>query len=241
MDNAVWAWSAPDGTNVFANWPGQELTEQTDGWYSYEIPTWVNSVIVNGNLGEVQTSDITIEPKDVWLIITDAETYEVLYEKPVVETTAEDMITIHAKTPSDWLMPCLWAWSAPDGTNVFANWPGQELTEDGDGWYSYDIPNWVNSIIVNGNLGEVQTSDISIEPKELWVVISDAETYEVYYEEPSENVDTPNQIETIPSEIDTASSDSIQGESSNTMVILIVIVAAVAVVGGIMVLRNAKK
>ncbi len=232
----LWAWSAPDGTNVFANWPGQELTAQTDGWYSYEIPAWVNSVIVNGNLGEVQTSDITIEPKDVWLIITDAETYEVLYEKPVVETPAEDMITVHAKAPADWLMPCLWAWSAPDGTNVFANWPGQELTEDADGWYSYDIPNWVNSIIINGNLGEVQTTDITIEPKELWVVVTDGETYEVFYEEPAVVADTPSEPESVSSEPESVPSDSNQVESSensNTMVIIIVIVVAVIAVGGI--------
>lgn len=256
----VWAW-ADDGTNAFEAWPGGSMKEDEGnaGWYYAYIPKAAGgNVIVNANEGAVQTSDHKTEGKDVWLTITDAETVEISNEKQTqgdfpeyeatisdsvqvpeegtVETPAEDMITVHTKAPADWLMPCLWAWSAPDGTNVFANWPGQELTEDGDGWYSYDIPNWVNSIIINGNLGEVQTTDITIEPKELWVVVTDAETYEVFYEEPAEVADTSSKPETIPSEPESVSSDSNQVESSensNTKIIIIVIVVVVIAAGGI--------
>lgn len=178
----LWAWSAPDGTNAFPNWPGQELELTPDGWYTYEIPAWVNSVIVNGNLGEVQTTDLSVEPKDMWIMVADAENAEVLYEKPEVE---EEMITVRAQVPGDWLLPCLWAWSAPDGTNVFPNWPGQELELSEDGWYTYQVPAWVNSVIINGNLGEVQTQDIGIEAKDVWIVVKDAETFEVAYEAPA--------------------------------------------------------
>lgn len=176
----LWAWSAPDGTNAFPNWPGQELESHVDGWYSYQVPGWVNSVIVNANLGEIQTSDISIESNDVWLVVEDKDTVVVSYEKPVIEV---ETIKVHAKVPEDWILPSLWAWSAPDGTNVFPNWPGHELDEDGE-WNTYSIPNWVNSIIINGNLGAVQTSDISIEPNDLWVVVTGPDAYEVYYEEP---------------------------------------------------------
>ena len=230
---SLWAWSAPDGTNVFANWPGQELTAGTDGWYSYEVPAWVNSIIINGNLGHVQTADISIESKDVWVVVTDADTYELYYEKPAVEIPAEDMITVHAKAPADWLMPSLWAWSAPDGTNVFANWPGQELTEGSDGWYTYDVPNWVNSIIINGNLGEVQTADISIESKDVWVVVTDADTYDVYYEEPS--VDEPESSETVTTPESTPATEPVASpevKENNTGLIIGIVIAVVVVLGG---------
>ena len=182
IDPCLWAWSAPDGTNVFANWPGQEM-EQKGSWYTYSVPAWVNSIIVNGNAGTVQTEDISIESKDVWLVVEAADNYTLTYEEPEIE---EETFTVHAKVPSDWISPCLWAWSAPDGTNVFANWPGQEMDMEDD-WYVYSIPTWVNSIIVNGMLGSVQTEDISVEAKDLWLVVKDADNYELFYEEPSED------------------------------------------------------
>lgn len=183
VEPCLWAWSAPDGTNLFANWPGEAMKENTDGFYSMEVPTWVNSIIINANAGTVQTADISVEPKDVWVVVAEDCSYELFDEKPAA--SAEDMITVHAKAPSDWLLPCLWAWSAPDGTNVFANWPGEELVLDGD-WYVMDVPNWVNSVIVNGNLGAVQTTDISVDAgKDIWVVVKSADEYELFYEEPA--------------------------------------------------------
>ena len=87
--------------------------------------------------------------------------------------------------------PHLWAWSAPDGTNAFSSWPGEALQEGEDGWLTLSVPGWVNSIIVNGSDGSVQTSDLSVETgKDLWIVVSDAENAEVTYEAPAETVET---------------------------------------------------
>ena len=87
--------------------------------------------------------------------------------------------------PSDWESPCLWAWSAPDGTNAFASWPGEALEEGENGWLQKTVPGWINSVIVNGNEGSVQTTDISVESgKDIWLVINGPEDYTVSYEEP---------------------------------------------------------
>lgn len=240
----LWAWSAPDGTNVFANWPGQEMVEQTDGWYTYEVPAWVNSVIVNANLGEIQTSDLSIEGKDTWIVIEDTETVSVSYEKPVLELSEEDLITIRAIAPEDWLLPSLWAWSAPDGTNVYPNWPGEEMVEE-DGWMTMSVPNWVNSIIINGNLGAVQTADISIEAQDVWVVVKDNENYEVFYEEPvleevvtvDENDEAVDEIvdETVDEKTENVTKEgqaTEEPEESNNIAIYIVVIVGVLVAIG---------
>ena len=138
----LWAWSAPDGTNAFDAWPGQELKEGEDGWFTGKAPVWINSIIVNGNEGAVQTEDIT-------------------YEDP--NKTAED-ITVCVKVPDDWTGPCLWAWSAPDGTNAFASWPGEALTQDGD-WYTIQVPGWINSVIVNAGEGSVDPVPAETDPE----------------------------------------------------------------------------
>lgn len=178
----LWAWSAPDGKNAFDAWPGKALAEDADGWYVGKAPIWVNSIIVNGNGGDVQTEDVSVDPAELWLTVDAEGAYELSYTDP--DKASVPNITVHVKAPADWSEPNLWAWSAPDGTNVFTTWPGEALTEEGD-WLTKEIPGWVNSIIVNGNGGEIQTSDISIEAgKDVWVVVSGPEEYEVYYDEP---------------------------------------------------------
>lgn len=179
----LWAWSAPDGTNAFEAWPGLQLTEGEDGWFTGKAPTWINSIIINGNEGTVQTEDISVEGKELWITVYEDLTYDLVYEDP---NKAVANITVRAMVPADWSDPCCWAWSAPDGTNAFASWPGEALIQDGD-WYVLEVPGWINSIIINGNGGTVQTADLSIEAgKDLWIVVTDAETVSVTYEEPTD-------------------------------------------------------
>lgn len=178
----MWAWSAPDGTNAFKAWPGKNMREGADGWFTAKAPVWVNSLIINGNEGTVQTEDIAIDANELWITVYKDLSYDLVYEDPA-KSDVED-VTIHAKVPADWDAPHAWAWSAPDGTNAFASWPGEAMTES-DGWYDIIVPGWVNSFIVNGNGGTVQTSDLSVEPgTEAWIVVTDAENAEVFYEAP---------------------------------------------------------
>ncbi|MDE5932945.1 MAG: hypothetical protein K2H40_10765, partial [Lachnospiraceae bacterium] len=65
----------------------------------------INSVIVNGNEGGVQTTDISVETgKDIWLVVTGAETYEVFYEKPadaVTDAAADETETLAAQEDTE--------------------------------------------------------------------------------------------------------------------------------------------
>lgn len=181
----LWAWSDPDGAGVFDTWPGLELKEGDNGWFTGKIPVWANRIIVSGNEGadDEKTADVTIEPKELWITVYNDLTYEVAYEDP--DKAVED-VTVHAQVPEDWTDPCCWAWSAPDGTNAFAAWPGEAMTAGEDGWYTIQVPGWINSVIVNGNEGSVQTSDLSVEPgSELWITVTDAENAQVAYEAPA--------------------------------------------------------
>ena len=238
----LWAWSAPDGTNAFEAWPGAEMTEGEDGWFTGKVPVWVNSLIVNGNEGSVQTEDISIEAKELWITVYEDLTYELSYEDP---NKAVDNITVHAQVPADWEAPCCWAWSAPDGTNAFSSWPGEALTLDGD-WYTIQVPGWINSVIINGNEGTVQTTDLSVEiGKDVWIVVTDPENAAVSYEAPAAEAAS---VETTPetTEAPTAATEvPAAPEAAGSHTGLIVgIVAAVAVLGGgaaIILARKKKK
>lgn len=224
----LWAWSAPDGTNAFEAWPGKAMTAGEDGWYTAKAPTWVNSIIINANNGDVQTEDLSIDPAEIWVTVAEDGIADFSYTDP--EKAEIPNVTVHVKTPSDWENPNLWAWSAPDGTNAFASWPGEAL-EENNGWLTKEIPGWVNSIIVNGNDGSVQTSDISIETeKDVWVVVTDAENYEVTYEEPDATAIDTTATDAAAEETTTETVATENTQQSSTPVVLIIIIVIVLAV-----------
>ncbi len=234
----AWAWSAPDGTNAFDAWPGLSLKEGEDGWFTGKAPVWVNSLIINGNDGSVQTADISIEGKELWITVYEDLTYEVAYEDP---NQAAPDITVHAQVPTDWTAPACWAWSAPDGTNAFASWPGEPLTQDGD-WYTVTVPGWINSIIINGNEGSVQTSDLSVEAgKDLWIVVADDLTATVSYEAPNGEAPVEDATEAPTGEAPVDSETPEDNQGGNAAGWIIGGIAVVALGGGAAVAVSKKK
>lgn len=241
----IWAWSAPDGTNAFDAWPGISMTEGDDGWFTGKAPTWINSLIINGNDGTVQTADISVEGKELWITVYEDLTYELSYEDP---DKAVEPITVHAQVPADWAQPHCWAWSAPDGTNAFTSWPGEALTEAGD-WYVIEVPGWINSVIINANDGTIQTGDLSVDAgKDIWLVITDKDTVSISYEEPTGTVTPPADDKsddgaTNPSQTEPQPTEPVNnGENeSNNAGLIIGIVAAVIVAAAVVVIVIRKK
>lgn len=234
----MWAWSAPDGTNAFEAWPGETMVEGDNGWFTGRAPTWINSLIINGNEGTVQTEDITVEGKELWITVYEDLTYEVSYEDP---DKAVPNITIHAQVPSDWSAPNCWAWSAPDGTNAFTTWPGEALSQDGE-WYTIEVPGWINSVIINANDGTVQTADLSVETgKDVWVIVTDAENAAVTYEEPTVEAASQETETTAPETTEAAPEAPAEKSGSNTGVVAGIIVVVAAIGGGAAVAAKKKK
>lgn len=210
-----------------------EMKQDDNGWYTAKAPIWVNSIIVNANEGSVQTDDISIDAAEVWVTVDADGKADFSYTDPDKAEVAN--ITVHVITPSDWDAPCLWAWSAPDGTNAFASWPGEALEEGENGWLIKEVPGWVNSIIVNGNEGSVQTSDISVDAgKDIWLVVKDADNFEVSYEEP--------QVDAAAEPATEAPAETAEAGSNNTapIVIGIVVIAAAVVIIIVVAKKNAK-
>lgn len=196
----VWAWSHPDGTNVFPSWPGQEMTLLDDGWFRIEIPTSANRVIIN-DMGDpvVQTIDIDIPTENVYIVLKELNNdgkYEVelFNEKPIF---MEDAFEVYITVPDTWTTPHVWAWSHPDGTNLFTTWPGEPLVFDDESQtYKVIVPDWVNRIIINNGVvgdGAAQTIDTVLEMTETtYISVGDQDTEGKYLttvtydEEPNE-------------------------------------------------------
>lgn len=235
----IWAWSAPDGTNAYEAWPGYELSDDGEGWYSAKVPVWVNSIIINANEGAVQTEDISIDAAELWVTVDADGQSDFSYVDPNKEEVPN--ITVHVAAPADWEAPCLWAWSAPDGTNVYSTWPGEAFEESENGWLTKDIPGWVNSIIVNANEGSVQTQDVSVEAgKDVWMVVTDSETYEIFYEQPdiSGVASIENDVDATEEAVNAVTDDTSENSGAALIVLIIVLVLLAGVVVVIVVKKN---
>ena len=176
----LWAWSDETNQNAFSGWPGAEMTAGQDGWYSISVPTWIDHIIVNGNEGATQTADIPVEAKELWIAVNSDFTYELSYDGPI-ETVK--YATVHAYIPAAWSNPGCWAWAGNE--NAFDAWPGETMNMDGN-WYTIQIPNWSDHVIINGNGGDRQTADLPVEPgSDVWVLVSCDEAAVVMYAEPT--------------------------------------------------------
>lgn len=229
----AWAWTN-DGVNAFEAWPGQAMELQTDGWYAIDIPANMENVIINANEGTVQTAGSAIEAgKAVWVAVASAEEATVAYEKP-----AEPTFTVHAKVDAGWTMPGIWSWSHPDGTNVFTNWPGADMIDAGDGWYTYDLPMWVNRVIINANAGSIQTADIEIEAKELWIVADAEGNFTLSYEQPAADATAAPEATVEPA---APAEEAAQSNLTWLWITLGAVVVAGGTIGGIAIAKKKKK
>jgi len=222
---------------------GTSLSAEEDGWYSAKVPVWVNSIIINANEGEVQTEDISIDAAEVWVTVDAEGTSDFSYVDPNKEEVPN--ITVHIAAPADWEAPCLWAWSAPDGTNVYGTWPGETFEEGDDGWLTKEIPGWVNSVIVNANEGTVQTQDITVETgRDIWLVITDAETYELSYEEPALDAAAGTEEAAADTEeaaaADTTADDGGEDGSNTALIVVIVVIVVILAAAAIVVIVKEK-
>ncbi|MEN6419895.1 MAG: starch-binding protein [Clostridiaceae bacterium] len=228
----AWVWTNA-GVNAFEAWPGGVMELQTDGWYAIDIPANMENVIISANEGAVQTAGSVIETgKAVWIAVASAEEATVVYEKP-----AEPTFTVHAKVDASWTMPCIWSWSHPDGTNVFTNWPGADMMDEGNGWFNYGLPMWVNRLIINANAGAIQTGDIEIEAKELWVVVDAEGNFTLSYEQPAADAAAPEATAEPAAPAETAA----QPNLTWLWITLGAVVVAGGTAGGIAIAKKKKK
>ncbi len=231
-------WAQSDGTNEFEEWPGEALKEGEDGWYTGKVPVWAKSIVLSGNEGSALTEDIFIDPAEVWVTVEEDGSCDFSYNDP----NAVDVpnINVYVKAPEDWEGVCMWAWSAPDGTNAFVSWPGEAFAEGENGWLTIQVPGWINSIIVNANEGNVQTTDISVETgKDVWILVTGPEEYEVSYEEltveeaSEETSETAEETEEATTEEAAEEPAQVQAEAesqANTAVIALIVVVCVIII-----------
>ncbi len=226
---------------------GEALKAGDDEWHTGRVPVKQAAFVISGGEEGQKTEVISTDPAEVWITVAEDGSFDFTYDDPNAVQVPD--INVSVKVPGDWAAPCLWAWSAPDGTNAFTSWPGEAFVEGEEGWLTLQAPGWINSIIVSASEGEVQTSDISVETaKDVWIVISGPEEYEVAYEAPQESKEeTTEENETVSSEEETAqeepdqSVESVEKGSNAGMIAGIVVICAAVAALAVLFVKKKKK
>jgi glycosidase len=146
----VYYWGGDSGTT---SWPGEAMTSEGSGWYSFSFSGTTTSLIFNNN-GSPQTGDLT-RSSDGWYM--DSVWHDSDPEGDD-ENGDDDGFSVYFKAPSDWNNTIrVYYWGGDSGTT---SWPGMAMSSQGDGWYSFNFSGTTTSLIFN-NDGSSQTADLT--------------------------------------------------------------------------------
>lgn len=171
-----------DGTkNENKAWPGAQMTKVADGVYSYTVTDDFDMVIFNGGSDKQKTLNLTYKGNGgngmiydlsagTWSVYKDAPTNPTTATKPTSATqpstavqpttgSTGDGITVYLKNEAGWSSPNCYMWT--DGAGNNKDWPGEGMTEIGDGVYMYTASKAFVNCIFNGNGGGTQTGNLT--------------------------------------------------------------------------------
>ena len=152
----IYYWNINASGNVPLTWPGVAMTRESGNWYTYTLSNAFSaSIIFNNNDGANQTENLYQYSGEWWYV--NGSWYD---EKPVD-------IKLHYK--SNWGNTNVYYWNVNNSGNVPLKWPGVAMTNEGDNWYTYTIPNAESTnVIFTNKTGSTQTKDLDCSLGEWW-------------------------------------------------------------------------
>ena len=129
-------------------WPGDVMTSEGDGWYSYTISGYSAAKVIFSNNGADQYPAQNQEG----LLVTGEKWFKsgTLYDQNPDLTK----ISIHYYNSNQWSNPYVYYYTDDE---IPVTWPGIAMTSDGNGWYSYDIYGFDEVKVIFSNNGTNQT------------------------------------------------------------------------------------
>lgn len=155
----IYFWQDNNGvSSSTATWPGEGMTSDGDGWYSYTLNGNCSNIIFSDN-GTNKTDDLS-RCGDGWY---DPSTDAWTDTKPATTTppTETGSFTVYLKKPDNWSAATVYFWQENNGNpSSSTTWPGESMTNEGNGWYSYVINDGSCASIIFSDNGANQTADL---------------------------------------------------------------------------------
>lgn len=126
------------GSHTGSDWTGLPMKSEGDGWYRYHIYGYEQAKVLFNNGGSTQIPGRLEEGFPV--------SGEMWYRNGTWTKERPQDIVVHFYKPSDWAAPNIYYY-INDNDNGGA-WPGRQMTEEGDGWYSYRITRYSEAKVI---------------------------------------------------------------------------------------------
>ncbi|MBW1294904.1 starch-binding protein, partial [Aquimarina litoralis] len=136
-------------TPISVSWPGVAMNPIGNDWYSITFDGVSCANIIFSNNGVSQTPDLQ-RCGDGWY-----------YNGTWYDSNPEESqdLTVYFKSDS-FTSPTIYFWNAtPSGLTT--SWPGESMTVNSDGWYSYTLSNTSCTNLIFSNNGSSQTADLN--------------------------------------------------------------------------------
>lgn len=149
----MYFWQDNNGNPIAGtSWPGETMTDDGNGWYSYTINGQDCASIIFNDNGANQTDDL-FRCGEGWY---DGQWHNT---NPDGNPPPPTGLTLHFK-PNGYTNPSIYFWAVTP-TAQTTSWPGESMTNEGNGWYSYTLPNASCANVIFSNNGASQTADLS--------------------------------------------------------------------------------
>ena len=168
--NDIKAYAYGDNGEISAGWPGNAMTDNGNGWYCTTFPAGAHVIFNNGGNGE-QTDEVTasgcyeVNMNQSTIDGNNQKVYAILVSNGCPSsscsgstTPTTDGITVQVKIPAGW--NDIKAYAYGDNGEISAGWPGNAMTDNGNGWYCTTFPAGAHVIFNNGGNGE-QTDEVT--------------------------------------------------------------------------------
>lgn len=146
---SMYFWN-PTPAGPSTTWPGESMQDNGNSWYSYTIDCATCSNIIFSDNGSNQTADL-YRCNEGWY---DNGTW---YDENPDNNPPSDL-TVHFK-PNWYTNPEIYFWNVtPSGQTT--SWPGVQMQNDGNGWYSYTFTGASCANFIFSNNGGAQSPDL---------------------------------------------------------------------------------
>ncbi len=170
---AAYTWGGDNSD--FGKWPGSKdaVIDDGNGWFKVRLddtPGAALYIIFNDNGKGAQTSDININ--DMKKVYIDFRGLKYTSKKAVEDEIANPTTstTVHFYNNEGWDEVSAYIWGSKG--EAFGGWPGTPATDDGDGWWSAEVPCTAAEgffIIFNNNNNGKQTADLeAVDQEKVW-------------------------------------------------------------------------
>lgn len=151
----VWAWAGNDNCTTSGYWPGDKMTRQGDGKYMWTAPDGKvpTQIIFNSGSNANKTADLSFVNGATYK--PDGSHYS--GNNP---TPTPDVYKVYLNNTYNWNLPYVWAWNDNENCTFQDKWPGDAMTLETNGRWSWTAPKGKVPTKIIFNNGNDQTDDL---------------------------------------------------------------------------------